>query len=228
MPELRWILLILGLAVVVGVLLWGRRRATSEDRTPAPTRVEPHLAEEGRWAAPTGHDSSDDGTIAPVPAERDEPQLRSEDQAPTGSERILALHVRAPAGETLAGGALVDAFAAEGLEFGPYDAYHLKTDAGAIVFTVVNMVEPGTFPAEGMDEFFTPGLTMFMLLSATGGVEALSKMVACARRLASRLDAEVLDEGGSTFTNQRAAHMREEIVEYLRQARIGTDALQRR
>jgi len=45
-------------------------------------------------------------------------------------------------------------------------------------------------------------------------------MIASARRLAGLLGGEVLDEAGSTLTNQRATHMKEEIVEHLRQSRL--------
>jgi len=215
MPELRWILLILGLATVVGIYWWGRRRAMPRDQSAAATRVEPRLAEDERWssAGDGGHAAS----AAQVYAGQHERNIESDD-----SQRILALHIRAPAGDSLPGAELGQAFAAEGLEFGQFDAFHLQADSGRTVFTVVSMVEPGTFPADRMDEFSTPGLTMFMLLADSDGVASLSKMVACARRLASRLGAEVLDQDGSTFTNQRAAHMKEQIVEYLRQARLGS------
>jgi len=217
MPELRWILLVLGLGVVVGIYLWGRRRTLPHDQISAATRVEPHLADNESWPPSVGAGGDHTAGTAAAHAGPDQRNAGSDD-----SQRILALHIRAPAGGSLPGSELEQAFAAEGLEFGQFDAFHLQTDSGRTAFTVVSMVEPGTFPASHMAEFSTPGLTMFMLLSDTDGVASLSKMVACARRLASRLDAEVLDQDGSTFTNQRAAHMKEQIVEYLRQARLGS------
>lgn len=217
MPELRWILLVLGLGVVIGIYLWGRRRSASQEKTTAAPRVEPHLAGEEGWPPPAERPAEE-----PVDMPQSRPPQEGPATAPRQEQRILALHVRSPEGEHMSGPDLERAFAAEGLEFGQYDAFHLLAASGQPVFTIVSMIEPGTFPAGRMEDFSTPGLTMFMMLSTTDGVESLSKMVACARRLASRLGADVLDQDGSTFSNQRAAHMREEIVEYLRQARLGS------
>ncbi len=82
------------------------------------------------------------------------------------------------------------------------------------------MLEPGSFPLEAMDEFSTRGVTAFMMVRPTGSVEALARMIACARRLADQLGGDVLDETGSTLTNQRATHMKEEIVEFQRITRL--------
>ena len=166
----------------------GGRRAQPDEPTTTTTRVEPHLAEDA-WLESHDDEDQTSGTVAEShagPAERSEVSAEAGSEA---SQRILALHVRAAAGEAFSGPQLEQAFAAERLEFGLYDAYHFKTDSGQTAFTVVSMVEPGTFPADGMEDFATPGLTMFMLLSAADGVGSLSRMVACARRLASRLDA---------------------------------------
>ena len=222
MSELRWILVILGLCVVAGIYLWGRRRTRPRERTPATTRVEPHLADEASWREPVVTDRDDAADMRSVGSGMEQGQGVSAEQ-----QRIVALHIRAPAGETLSGTALEEAFSAEGLDFGEYEAFHYRTQSGRSQFTVVSMVEPGSFPKDRMDDFATPGLTMFMVATESDSVETLSMMIACARRLASRLDAEVLDQDGSTFTNQRAAHMKEEIVEYLRQTRLGAGSVDR-
>ena len=85
---------------------------------------------------------------------------------------------------------------------------------------IANMVEPGSFPIDDMENFTTTGITAFMVLPGPAGVDGLARMVACCRRLASILGGEVLDENRSTLTNQRATHMKEEIIEFLRQSRL--------
>ena len=82
------------------------------------------------------------------------------------------------------------------------------------------MHEPGSFPLEDMDEFETGGIIAFMVLKKDGTADSLSRMIACARRLASILGGEVLDETGSTLTNQLATHMKEQAIEYLRKVRL--------
>ena len=51
MAELRWVLIILGLAIVAAVYLWGRRRSQSSDADRS-ARVEPQLSDETDWQPP--------------------------------------------------------------------------------------------------------------------------------------------------------------------------------
>jgi len=46
------------------------------------------------------------------------------------------------------------------------------------------------------------------------GTEAFDLMMTAARALAQSLDAELLDESGSTLSIQRERYMREEIIQY--------------
>ena len=62
---------------------------------------------------------------------------------------------------------------------------------------------------------------MFMVLPGPqDGVSAFSDMLATARRIAQQMDGEVQDETGSTLSVQRAAYIRDEIVEYQSHAGI--------
>ncbi|MGD8978180.1 MAG: cell division protein ZipA C-terminal FtsZ-binding domain-containing protein [Gammaproteobacteria bacterium] len=236
MPELRWILLLIGLLVLAVIYVWGRRRSAAREDEPQPvSRVEPRLdGDLPPWEAenvPVPEPEPEPIVVEPAPRRQLDTQLdleghRGADQSaeaePAGSEqqKILVLHIRPVQGAEFHGPELIQAFGAEGLTYGDYGAFHHQDDAGRNLFTVVSMLEPGSFPVEQMEEFRTRGLTAFMMVRSAGSVEALARMIACARRLASLLDGEVLDEAGSTLTNQRATHMKEEIVEFLRQSRL--------
>jgi cell division protein ZipA len=233
MPELRWILLLIGLLVLALIYIWGRRRSTArQDEPPPVSRVEPRLDAELPWEADDVSAAEPAPVVAaPAPRRQLETQLDfdsqhggddafDQDAAPAEQQKILVLHIRPVRGEEFSGPELIQAFEAEGLSYGDYGAFHHLDDAGRSLFTVVSMLEPGSFPVEDMDEFRTRGLTAFMMVRSAGSVGALARMIACARRLAGQLDGEVLDEAGSTLTNQRATHMKEEIVEFLRQSRL--------
>lgn len=238
MSELRWILLLLGLLVLAGVYMWSRRRwrrpweepegdhrrePTLETRPPweriAPAEPgrSPAPGPAARGAAPRGRHSPTEQAEMPLPEPGpDEPASTAGEP-----EKILVVHVRAAPGEVFEGSELEQIFQAEGLAYGKLGAYHLLGGRGRSLFMVASMVEPGTFPEEEMNGFTTRGLSLFMVLPGAGDADTLARMIACARRMASRLGGEVLDDSGSTLTNQRATHMREEIIEFQRRRQIG-------
>ena len=49
----------------------------------------------------------------------------------------------------------------------------------------------------------------------------LAGMIESARRIARTLGGDVLDETGSTLTNQGATHLREQVIEFQRRSQIG-------
>lgn len=234
MSELRWILGLVGLAVVVALYVWGRRRAASRGDQEDGSRVEPRLdgagAAEPELQTPvfrTGADAWSAATqsdISTTPAELEAvPESAGEDEevSPDDTEgKLLILYIRAASGEDFKGPQLLGAFEKEGLEFGRLGAFHQRDESGKTAFSVANMHEPGSFSPDDMAEFETGGIIAFMILRQDGTVDTLSRMIASARRLASMLGGEVLDETGSTLTNQLATHMKEQAIEYLRQIRL--------
>lgn len=236
MSELRWIIGLIGIGVIAALYLWGRSRASARHAKQSASRVEPSIDKRST------RDAGDSIPSMPAPdrgwMQFPEPEIRREprraappvepgpaeagsrSETPVRPRKILVLHVRAASGEDFAGPELVAALKGEGLRFGQYDAFHYLNERGQSVFTVTNMMEPGSFPADEMENFSTVGITAFMVLPGPGQVDDLSRMVACCRRLASRLGGEVLDESRSTLTNQGATHMKEELIEFLRQSRL--------
>jgi len=237
MSELRWIIGLIGIGVIAALYLWGRSRASARHARGGGGRVEPSIdkvaAQDVGEAVPPMSTSDRGWMQFPEPEIRREPQAsadapgskqRKADKASSvtiAPRKILVLHVRAASGEDFRGPELLQALEGEGLQYGQYDAFHYMNDQGQSVFTVANMMEPGSFPQDGMEDFSTVGITAFMLLPGPGKVDDLARMVACCRRLASRLGGEVLDESRSTLTNQGATHMKEELIEFLRQSRLG-------
>lgn len=229
MTELRWILLGLGLLVIGGIyLLWGRGLGTRrESSNSTDHKVEPTL---------TNGDESFDELISGqaaagrsvTPPKQSELRAADRDLAPaaaagadtarsTGeSQKIITLHVACRGSQRILGPDLELAMQAENMQLGRFDIYHrLSEDSGATVFSAANMVEPGTFDASKMAELSTPGLSLFLLLPGPiDGAEAFSEMLIAARGLANRLGAEVLDEHGSSLSNQTAGHIREEILAF--------------
>jgi len=109
-----------------------------------------------------------------------------------------------------------------GLEPGEMDIFHSYGDDAEgdehAIFSMVSMVEPGTFPMDDMDGFSTPGLTLFSQLPGPkDGLTIFAEMLHTAEQLANELEGELRDGTHSAITKQTISHMREEIQEYHRQ-----------
>ena len=130
-------------------------------------------------------------------------------------ERIVTLFVAARAGELMQGSNLVVAAEKAGLTFGDMSIFHRlvsgKSEAGPI-FSMANMVKPGSFDMRHIDELQTPGVSFFMALPGPlSALDAWEAMLPTAQRLAELLDANVLDEERNALGRQRIAHIRDEL-----------------
>lgn len=156
------------------------------------------------------------GTGSQQPAEANAP--------PDGEEKIVVLTVMAPDDAVFAGEALIPILDECGLRYGEHRIYHrvLETEQGAVsLYSVANIVEPGCLDAEHMDDYTTPGVALFMQLPGPfDGLAAFEQMLQTARTLAERLGGELLDGRRCTLTQQSIEHLREELVEYRRRARL--------
>jgi cell division protein ZipA len=161
--------------------------------------------------APAGRDNKHSAPAAPVVGSR--PQQ--------GFDRIVTLYVAAREGVTLRGGDLVVAAEKAGLIFGDMNIFHRLVDGKpelGPIFSVANMVKPGSFDLRQVHEIDTPGITFFMTLPGPmAALDAWETLLPTAQRMAELLDASVLDEERNTLGRQRVAHIRDELRSYDRQ-----------
>lgn len=130
-------------------------------------------------------------------------------------ERIVSLFVVAREGFTFRGPDLVVAMEKAGLEFGSMNIFHRlldgKPEQGA-VFSVANMIKPGSFDMAAMSSLETPGLSFFMTLPGPlPALDAWDTMLPTAQRLAKLLEGLVLDEERNALGRQRIAVLRDEL-----------------
>lgn len=133
-------------------------------------------------------------------------------------DRIVTLYVAARPGELLRGSDLIVAAEKAGLVFGDMNIFHRLVDgrpeAGPI-FSVANMVKPGSFDLRGVQQIETPGITFFMTLPGPmPALDAWETLLPTAQRMAELLDANVLDEERNALGRQRIAHIRDELRGY--------------
>ena len=204
--ELRLILLLIGAVIIAAIWLFSKQRKSAEPPRAAPTLNDEFPEEDFPSKTVPGASAK----TAPVREQ--------------GEQFILALHVMPRERTDFLGADLAAAFEACNLKFGRYKVYHRleghAADASS-VFSVANVVEPGSFDPASFAESSYPGLTLFMVLPGPkGGVASYADMLATSRQLAQQLDGEVLDQERSTLTRQTARHIRERIIQFELQGRL--------
>ena len=134
-------------------------------------------------------------------------------------ERVVAMYLKAPEGQSFGGEDLQQALAAVDLRFGEMAIFHHygigKLYAPRPLFSVANMFEPGTIEIDNIDDFSTQGLAFFLRVPAR--VESslvFELMLNTAQRLAERLGGELLDDTRAPLTTQAIGHLRKLVKEY--------------
>ena len=181
-------------------------RAPSSTAASAPVAAPPAPAAAGPAAAP-----------APAPqAPRMPPRSDLGRRPPqVAVERIVTLFVMAREGSHFNGSDLIVAAEKAGLEFGDMGIYHRLVDGKrelGPIFSVANMLKPGSFDLSRLEALRTPGLSFFMTLPAPmPALDAWDTMLPTAQRMAELLDGQVLDEERNALGRQRIAHIRDEL-----------------
>ncbi|MBM4197341.1 MAG: hypothetical protein FJ197_09655 [Gammaproteobacteria bacterium] len=202
MGELRWVLLGAGILVLLGVFLWSQRQKSAGSAgSPIPFgRREP---KPGTTVTGAVVDS-----VATRSAEGSQPH------------KIIAVRLTAPASGTFAGDLLQAALTDAGLRHGLYGIFHRHdpADDRVIRFSVASLVEPGRFDLARFATDRFPGVSLFLPVApGVDNVAVFDEMMSTARKMAARLEGELLDERGSRLSVQRERYLREEVIQQTRQ-----------
>ena len=237
MNNIRWILLLAGAVILLGIYLFtrwqGRRNALHQME---------HFDEHGRAGDreidPLFDAIGDDGYIdaelqrmdrlitddAPPVEDSNVTSLSGTPAEVHAPEKIITLFVLAPTGVPFRGSFLMQAMSEAGLQYGDMQIFHyIEKQAGRddTLFSVANIVEPGTFEPNRMDGFTTQGVVLILQLPGpVDAIKAFDAMVTAARSLATSLQGSLCDATRSVLTNQTISHMREEMVDYQLRQRV--------
>ncbi|MET0110125.1 MAG: cell division protein ZipA [Candidatus Thiodiazotropha sp.] len=166
--------------------------------------------------------AADSESASPDPEQQDLFGFSAQEESPVDVPvLIIQINLRARS-EPFTGPAIQKAMQDTGLILGDLSIYHrIATDGSNPQLNVASMVEPGVFPKQDVDDFSTPGLTLFTQLPGPGDSMAIfADMLFTAERLAAILDGELQDETHSALTKQTIEHMRGEIMEHRRQVQL--------
>ena len=231
MEYLRWILLVAGLFFVLLIYLIGRNRKRQDDYSDydlddeAPefsandwneidegvgeVRIVAREASEYDYAdseeAPESDEQPDD-----QPHDQQEAAFEGDTEQENADEDVIVLYILARPPEQLAGDKINSAAQASGLEFGKMNIFHRLNDAGKSVFSLANMVEPGSFDADAMHEIQTPGIIFFMQVSAVADSgNVFDDMLECAYHMSEMLDAQLCNRKRQPLTQSDAEQYRD-------------------
>ena len=143
-------------------------------------------------------------------------ELSSEQIAPAGEQLFIPLTIMAKAGQQLSGEAIGHATRSAGMvlkDDGLY-RYEVKDAQGyqQPLLGLANILEPGTFTSEQLDQVLTPGLVLYLHLPAPlEAREAFDHLIEIGQKLADLLEAELCDETRSALTKQTIGHLKEKI-----------------
>lgn len=143
----------------------------------------------------------------------------------TNADEMVVISVLSRDPEGFDGGKLLELMMVCGLrysrEMGVFHRFETESAESELQFSMVNVLKPGTFPIEEMDEFVTPGITFLMPLpGAADSSAAFEAMVETAMVLVRHMGGELKDENRSVMTAQTIEFARQRVHEFERRHRL--------
>ncbi|MGR5133129.1 cell division protein ZipA [Vibrio alfacsensis] len=148
----------------------------------------------------------------PVKAEQ------AEEPKPEPEMQVIVLNVHCAGDEPFVGTKLFDSMQQNGLMYGEMDIFHRHVDLsgnGKVLFSVANMMHPGTLAHDDPAEFTTKGISFFMTLPCYGEADQnFNLMLRTAQLIADDMGGNVLDDKRNLMTPDRLSSYRRQIVEF--------------
>lgn len=148
------------------------------------------------------------------PASADAEQLPEEPVEP----EVLAIHLLAPA--PIEGRRLLELLEQQRLEFGDRDIFHCRKQRGGnkgeLLFSVANLLEPGTFDPQQADQLESLGVVLFLTLPGPARpLDAFDEMRRMAEVLRRALNGELRTSTQAPFDTQAVRSYRATIRRFI-------------
>ncbi len=149
-------------------------------------------------------------------AEHDEEM--DEDEEHEQAHEVIIINVMAKSETQIEGKDLLKILLKQGMRLGEMSIFHRHADTsgkGPVMFSMANMLKPGTFSMSEMEDFTTPGVSFFMQIpNNLGNMHCFDEMLSTAEALQNELDVLLKDEDRSVFTRQTIEHSRQRIRDF--------------
>jgi cell division protein ZipA len=143
-------------------------------------------------------------------------QMNADEPAP--AEEVIIINVMSKADAILDGSMMLPVLLKFGMRLGDMSIFHRHADTdgnGPVMFSMANMLKPGTFSMSEMETLATPGVSFFMQLpNKMGNMQCFEQMLKTAQAVKDELDAVLKDENRSVFTGQTIEHSRQRIRDF--------------
>ncbi|CAH1543372.1 Cell division protein ZipA [Vibrio rotiferianus] len=141
-----------------------------------------------------------------------------EEPKPEPEMQVIILNVHCAGEDPFVGTKLFDSLQQNGLIYGEMNIFHRHVDLsgnGKVLFSVANMMHPGTLEHGDPAEFTTKGISFFMTLPCYGEADQnFNLMLRIAQQVADDMGGNVLDDQRNLMTPDRLASYRRQIVEF--------------
>jgi cell division protein ZipA len=192
---------------------------------PVPMLMDADAEEDSEPTFTAAKDSARDPLMGGESAVLSKPRVVQRQSRADGDEEevteVIVINVMSRDREGFHGAALLESLLASGMRFGAMNIFHHYEDdqgEGAILYSMANIVKPGTFDLNSMESFQTPGVSFFLQLpmekDGLSAIDAFESMLATAQALVNNLNGELKDEHRSVMTAQTVEHCRQRIRDF--------------
>lgn len=142
----------------------------------------------------------------------------SVEQESNQQSEVLIVNVMSRDRRVFEGHDLLQALVTSGLKFGEMNIFHHRLhngNTGPVIFSVANILNPGTFDLNQMDNFSTIGVSFFLALpTQINNLEAFEQMLEIAQQIRGALDGELKDDHRNVMTAQTIEHYYQRIRDF--------------
>ena len=154
-----------------------------------------------------------DGPVIGESTEGETAKERAEQTAKAPSN-IIVIYILAKANQELIGSQVNSSAQAMGLTFGEMNIFHYKSK-NRTVFSLANMLEPGSFDPDTIHDMKTSGLTIFMQITGNDPLDDLTEMLQRSYQLAGLLGARLCNHRRKPLTEQDAENYRTRVSHFI-------------
>ncbi|AUI85605.1 cell division protein ZipA [Vibrio azureus] len=160
-----------------------------------------------------------ENTVAHEEEVASSPQVEQPEEPKAEPEmQVIVLNVHCAGEEPFVGTTLFDSMQQNGLIYGEMNIFHRHIDLsgnGKVLFSVANMMQPGTLEHDDPADFTTKGISFFMTLPCYGEADQnFNLMLRIAQQIADDMGGNVLDDQRNLMTPDRLASYRRQIADF--------------
>ena len=215
MEEIRWVLIISGIALIAGIIIYeSYLKSILHKTSKEPEKIEPTFHNESSPDSPKINEEQlgahSDNNID-IEIDIDDHNIKVE------CDHVITVRLTPIDTKPFDGNQVLEILNGNGLSLDDSGIFnYLDKHNKTKLFSAANLVEPGVFDAQEIEQQKLPGLSFFMLMPLSSNeINAFDEMMMVLKKIKTSLKAELLDDAGSTLSIQRERYIREEVIEYM-------------